>query len=167
MRAAFALCAALAAAPAVAADTPFHQLVDQSIGYVNIAPGIILIEDDVSSNVCRVYLPDDYFGAYAAGDMDAMSEADHEIVCVPSVELTEASLGRTPEDVPFNTLIDRSIGYANIGPGLLLVEDDVSSNVCRVDINDTYFFAFAEADANGMAQNAPVIICVPSPLLSE
>lgn len=155
------------AAPALAVDKPFDQLVDESIGYVNIGPGIILIEDDVSSTVCRVYLPDEYFGAYLQEDPAGMAAADHEIVCVPSRFLSDASLGRTPDDVPFDALIDRSIGYANIGPGLLLVEDDVSSNVCRVEIDDVFFFSFAEADANGMAQSAPVIICVPSPLLSQ
>jgi hypothetical protein len=165
----FVCSAALVAigAPVFADDAPFHQLVDESIGYVNVAPGIILIEDDVSSNICRVDLPEDYFAAYAADDTDAMAAAQHDIVCVPSVQLSGDATGRTPDEIPFSQMIDESIGYANIGPGILLVEDDVSSSVCRVEIDDTYFSAYAEADQNAMAQSAPSIICVPSPILTE
>ena len=47
-------------------------------------------------------------------------------------------------------------------PGIVLIEDDVSSHVCRVQIDDLYFLAYANGNADRMRQLSPTIICVPS-----
>lgn len=162
-----AVVAALLASPVAGEDLPFDRRVDQSIGYVNIGPGLLLIEDDVSSSVCRVHIPDVFFLGYAEADPGAMAEDPPQIVCVPSVQLSQDAVGRTPDDIPFNVLVDESIGYANIGPGLVLIEDDVSSVVCRIELDDAYFRSYAEGAPAAMRESAPLIICVPSPDLTQ
>jgi hypothetical protein len=154
---------ALAGLPVQAQDTPFHQLVDESIGYVNIGPGLLLIEDEVSSHVCRVNVSDVYFFGYAEGDPGALAAEPPEIVCVPTSRIAADALPLARGEVtPFDQLVDESIGYASIGPGIVLIEDDVSSHVCRVQIDDLYFLAYANGNADRMRQLAPTIICVPS-----
>jgi len=153
--------------PALAQDTTFSDLIDQSIGYTSIGPGIVLIEDDESSNVCNVDIPDRFFDGYASGDTDAMASAAPSIICVPSGQLASDAVGTAAEADGFDALINASIGYVNIGPGLLLIEDDLSSNVCRVQISDAYFIAHATGDAAARGAAAPVITCVPTPELSQ
>ena len=158
---------AMMATPALAQEVPFHQLIDESIGYANIGPGLLLVEDDVSSNVCRIDISDVFFFGYAEGDSAAMAAKPPEIVCVPSVQFSDDAVSSTPDDVPFHQLVDESIGYVNLGPGIVLIEDDVSSNVCRVKVDDVYFLAYVAGNAERMRDAAPTIICVPSPELSE
>ena len=74
-----------------------------------------------------------------------------------------AGMATAQQGVPaLNTLIDESIGYVNLGPGLILVEDNVSSHICRIRVADTYFDAYAAGDRDTMAQNAPSVVCVPT-----
>jgi hypothetical protein len=160
--------ACLAAVPAASQDTPFHQLIDESIGYVGIGPGLLLVEDDVSSNICRVHLSDVFFFGYAEADQTAMDADPPQIVCVPTPQIAADALPLARGAVtPFDQLVDESIGYASIGPGLVLIEDDVSSHVCRVQIDELYFLAYANGNAERMRQLAPTIICVPSPDLTR
>lgn len=168
MKRILAVLACLAAGPVAALDTPFHQLVDESIGYANIAPGLVLIEDDVSSHVCRVHISDVYFFGYAEADEAAMDLDPPQIVCVPTPQIAADALPLARGAVtPFDQLVDESIGYANLAPGILLIEDDVSSHVCRVQIDELYFLAYANGNADRMRQLAPTIICVPSPDLTR
>lgn len=163
MTRALAALACLAAFPAAAQDTPFHQLIDESIGYVNLAPGLLLVEDDISSNICRVHVSDVFFFGYAEADQAAMDADPPQIVCVPTARIAADALPLPRGDAtPFDQLVDESIGYANIGPGLVLIEDDVSSHVCRVQIDELYFIAYASGNAERMRQLAPTIVCVPS-----
>lgn len=153
----------IAALPAAAQDTPFHQLIEESIGYANIGPGLLLVEDDVSSHVCRVYVSDVFFFGYAEADQNAMDADPPQIVCVPTPQVAADALPLARGAVtPFDQLVDESIGYANISPGILLIEDDMSSHVCRVQIDELYFIAFASGNAERMRQLAPTIVCVPS-----
>ncbi|MGI1661169.1 hypothetical protein ACRDNQ_02925 [Palleronia sp. KMU-117] len=155
--------AALSALPAQAQDTPFDQLVNESIGYVNIGPGLLLVEDEVSSHVCRVNISDVYFFGYAEGDPGAIAAEPPEIVCVPTARVAADALPLVRGEVtPFDQIVDQSIGYASISPGIVLIEDDVSSHVCRVQIDDLYFLAYASGNDDRMRQLAPTIICVPS-----
>jgi hypothetical protein len=163
-----ALCLGLAAFPAAAQDVPFDQLIDESIGYENIAPGILLVEDDISSHICRVHVSDVFFFGYAEADEGAMQADPPQIVCVPTPQIAADALPLARgEDMPFDQVIDESIGYTAIGPGILLVEDEISSKVCRVQIDDLYFLAYANGNAERMRQLAPVIVCVPSPDLTR
>ena len=157
--------AALLATPLAAQDTkPFDEVIDESIGYVNIGPGLLLVEDDESSRICQIRVNDGYFFGYAAGNQAAMDAAKPEVICVP----TPIFVGNeaTPAgDKNFADLIDDSIGYTTIGSGLILIEDDLSSNVCRVQADDAYFSAFAAGDAS--TAQAPMVVCVPTPTFVE
>lgn len=157
----------LSAAPSLAQDAPFHQLVDESIGYVGIGPGIVLLEDDVSSSICKVDVSDVFFFGYANDDAAAMAAEPPVIVCVPTPDLAADAVSSTPGDVAFDQLVDASIGYVSVGPGLLLLEDDVSSMLCRVQVDDAYFLAYATGNADRTGALAPTIICVPSPDLTR
>lgn len=157
----------LLSGPALAQESTFSDLIDLSIGYTSIGPGIVLIEDDESSNVCKVDIPDRFFDGFAAGDSDAMASAAPNIVCVPSGQLSADAVGMPADADGFDALINASIGYVNIGPGIVLIEDDISSNVCRVQISDAYFIAHATGDDAARSSAAPVITCVPTPELSK
>ena len=91
-----------------------------------------------------------------------------QIVCVPTPQIAADALPLARgEATPFDQIIDQSIGYTSIGPGIVLVEDEVSSKVCRVQIDELYFLAYASGNAERMRQLAPVIVCVPSPDLTR
>ena len=153
------IAAFLLATPAVGQGVPpLNQLIDESIGYVSIAPGLLLIEDNQSSTICRIDVGADYFAAYAAGE----NPGEANVICVPTPVLATAA-PKLANTVAFDEMIDTSIGYVTVGPGQLLIEDSVSSNICHVDVPDAFFTAYATGDSDLLASSAPSIICVPTP----
>ncbi len=160
------LAAVLTAAPAFAQDdaSRLEDLVNNSIGYANIDEGILLIEDDISSNICKIDISDAFFFGYQAGDEDGMNAAKPTVICVPTPDMVADANANAGGDIPgLDDMVDQSIGYVNIAPGTLLIEDDVSSHICRIQINDAYFLAYATGNADGRGTAAPTIICVPTP----
>ena len=61
-----------------------------------------------------------------------------------------------------NTLVDESIGYVNVGPGLVLIESEepAGSHICRIDIPDEFFAGYLADDAEMRIQNRPAVACV-------
>ena len=162
MRAAL-LAISLFATPALAQDVaPFDQLVDESIGYVTLDDGIVLIEDSISSTICKVDVSDAFFFAYQSKDAGAMAAARPEVVCVPTPAVVADALTAEDGGAAFDILIDQSIGYVSLAPGRLLVESETGSHICRVQIDDVYFMAHASGDDGRRRSAAPVIICVPT-----
>ncbi len=157
---------ALMAGPSFAQDDAgrLEDLVNNSIGYANIDEGVLLIEDDLSSSICKIDISDAFFFGYQSGDAAAMDGARPSVICVPTPDLVSDASSNAGGEIPgLDTMVDESIGYVNIAPGVLLIEDDISSHICRIQINDTYFLAYATGNADGRRSAAPTVICVPTP----
>jgi len=58
------------------------QILADSIGYVNVAPGVVLVEGEEIDVVCEIDLGRGFFESYRAGDLDATRKAS-EVTCVP------------------------------------------------------------------------------------
>ena len=129
------------------------QVVYDSIAYANIGPGLVLIEDSISSSICRIYSSDAVFDAWAAGEE---SSEPGRAICVPT---TEFGGGLWVDEETFDDLINFSIGYVNVAPGQVLIESDGESHICRFRVTDDYFEAYAEGDTTLVPD--PEITCVP------
>ena len=62
-------------------------------------------------------------------------------------------------ETSFADLISDSIGYVNIRENVILVEDDYNQFLCRVDISDTAFDAYAEG--KGVTKSDLAATCIP------
>ncbi len=88
MRALFAACAlSLVAASVQADETPsFSDLITDSIGYMVVRPGVVLLEGESEGiHFCQIDITDVDFAAYAAsGKLD---QDDSRFVCIPVEEV--------------------------------------------------------------------------------
>ncbi|MEL6167975.1 MAG: hypothetical protein AAFR35_04745 [Pseudomonadota bacterium] len=156
--------AVLTAGTVAAQDTDLSTMINESIGYVNIAPGIVLIEDDISSSVCKIDIADAFFFGYLNDDDAAMAGAQPEVICVRTPDIV-ADAASPDGATPFDVLIDTSINYENIAPGMIMIEGDVTNHICRVQIDDVYFLSVTSGDEARRGSARPTIICVPTDLI--
>lgn len=153
--------------PVATLAKPFSEIVSESIGYVNIGPNVVLIEDEVSSRVCRVDVSDAFFDAYEAADATQQAAARSDVTCVPTLLFTASAVSPSVTPQPFNTMIDESISYLQVAPGQILVEGEAISHLCRVQVTSAYFDAFEQGDGDALRAAAPRITCVELDALTK
>ncbi|MEO1308045.1 MAG: hypothetical protein AAFV38_08975 [Pseudomonadota bacterium] len=65
----------------------FSDLIGQSRGYLSVRPGVILVEGDYATHICKVKVTDAAFDAYAEGR--SPSSDDMSYVCIPIEEFED------------------------------------------------------------------------------
>ena len=80
--------AALLATPALANQPDLSALITDTVGYVNVAPGVVIFEgDDFDTFICRIDVSDAAFDAYLAnGELGGI---DVGYSCIPIEELED------------------------------------------------------------------------------
>lgn len=78
----FAALACLFPAICSAQSLSLSDILDNSVGYVNLSPGVVMIEGEEVNVICEISLGQQFFEAYRAGDLDAVRAAS-DVTCVP------------------------------------------------------------------------------------
>lgn len=76
--------AILAFFPAIsgAQSLNLSSIIANSVGYVNVSPGVILVEGEGIDALCEINLESGFFDAFRSGDLNATRNAS-EVTCVP------------------------------------------------------------------------------------
>ncbi len=85
---ALATLAVVATTPALANQPDLSALITDTVGYVNVAPNVVIFEGDrFDTFICRIDVSDDAFDAYLAnGDLGGI---DVGYACIPIEELED------------------------------------------------------------------------------
>ncbi len=75
----------LGSASIIQAESSFRDLIDDSIGYVAVGEGVILIEGSEESHLCKISLTSEDFENYA--QEGALSEESNRFICIPLGEI--------------------------------------------------------------------------------
>ncbi len=116
------------------APKSLSAMVDNSVGYLNLSPGKILIEGEGWIAVCRIRISD---AAFAREDP---SVGDSSVQCIP-LKMLDNAAGR------LQALMEDSVGYVTVAEDTILIEASTNgaSSICRLDIDDALFGADAAA----------------------
>jgi hypothetical protein len=128
------------------AEKSLADLVAESVGYVQVRDGVILIEDDYDEYICRMTASDAAFDAKAAGQ-----EIPAGALSSTCILLEEFDKSGTPAfaEKSLADLVAESVGYAHVRDGVVMIEDDYDEYVCRMDASDAAF------DAKAAGQEIP------------
>ena len=148
----FALGLMVAAAPAFAqSDVDLSTIVSDSVGYINIGPGIVLIEGDgVQPNrLCSIDVTESYITGVSNGEFPA-SGASYKCFA-----LNESGNGA------LSGLLDDSVGYFQVREGVFIVEGDSSANVCSFTTTPAFWSSFENGGSLDQAVDVPKAVCFP------
>lgn len=68
------------------ADPDFTEIIDDSTGYLQVAPGVVMIEGTYEVNrLCRINVSDEDFETYLKDG--ALEPSSDRIICIPIEEL--------------------------------------------------------------------------------
>lgn len=140
----FAIPALLLGTAATAQNADLNTVVTESIGYFNLAPGLVIIEgnEDQPNRVCQISVPDEAFAAGGAGasyDCFTLSETGNETL---------------------SDYIDASVGYFSVRPGVFVVEGEEGSVICQMEVSDDYMAARKINNVQAQADHLPSATCI-------
>jgi len=162
-----AVVATLVALPAVAQNVQspsagLYRLIDNSDGYFNIRDNVVMIEGEDDIKACSLGLTPEFFAAYAAGDAGAIEATQPNVVCASITEFNVAETSSEISDVAeLYGFIDNSEAYTNVAANIVMIEGESDIQFCHFDLSDTYFAAVAINDEAAMAENKPMVTCIP------
>jgi len=150
----YVLAAAFAACAAPAFAQGFVQTIEDSIGYVKIRDNMVLIETDTGGKFCKINVSEADFAAFALGEEVTGASA----VCIDYSVFN----GKMVSDASgsFTDVVDASVGYFSVAPGIVAIEGEDDTVICRITLSDEDFDRFAEGGESGV-QDARAI-CIPA-----
>lgn len=79
----------VATASSIDSSGALYEFIDTSESYVQIKPGIVMIEGETEIEFCHFDLSDAYFAAVAAGDDAAKAENQPSVTCAPFSDVSK------------------------------------------------------------------------------
>lgn len=141
----------LSATAAFAQSGPdLSHIIKASVGYLNVGPGIILVEGDGEPNrFCAITISPTYIEDVSNGTV------------APDAGFYDCFALEDTGNDSLSTLLDDSIGYLNLQPGVIIIEGENSSVMCSIDVPQAYLEA--RTNGNGVLErlNQPKTTCIP------
>ena len=79
----------VATASSIDNSRALYEFIDSSESYVQVKPGIVMIEGQSAIEFCHFDLSDAYFAAVAANDSAAMMANEPNVTCVPFADVSK------------------------------------------------------------------------------
>ncbi len=154
----FSLAALIAATPLAALDsrhtTGLGQVIEESIGYVSIREGVILIETREGGVFCKFDVSDTDFQDFE----DSRSAGNAGVTCIPYDVMDTSTVSADKRTL--SSMIDSSVAYENVRDDVIILEIDQSAVLCRITLSDADFARYADEGRNGI-QDARAV-CIPA-----
>lgn len=79
----------VATASSIDSSRSLYDFIDNSESYVQVNPGIVMIEGEEEIEFCHFDLSDAYFAAVASGDEAALKDNSPTVTCVPFADVSK------------------------------------------------------------------------------